>query len=199
MMRKELPYYGIEDSFGGNQNWFRDPIMKLGGCAAATACDTCINMSLYNSKTDWYPYDIQTLNREDYIRFSKIMKPYLKPRFQGIDTLNLFIEGFYKYLKYVGESNIHLEEFSGDMPAKQAIIEIKNQIDNGIVIPFLLLKHKNVNFKYFIWHWFLIVGYEEFENEFYVKVSTYGQFHWLSFHELWKTGFKRKGGMILIR
>ncbi|HEX3078311.1 MAG TPA: hypothetical protein VHQ24_15740 [Lachnospiraceae bacterium] len=198
-MRKELPYYEIGDSFGGNQNWFRDPMMKLGGCAAATACDTCINMSLYSSKTDWYPYDIQTLNREDYIRFSKIMKPYLKPRFQGIDTLKLFIEGFYEYLKGVGESNIHLEEFSGDMPAKQAIIEIKNQIDNGIVIPFLLLKHRNVNLKYFTWHWFLIVGYEEFENEFYVKVSTYGQFHWLSFHELWKTEFKRKGGIILIR
>ena len=44
----------------------------------------------------------------------------------------------------------------------------------------------------------MLVGYEEFENEFYVKIATYGEFHWLSFHELWETGFSRKGGMILI-
>lgn len=30
-MKKELPYFSIGDSFGGNQDWFRDPMMHLGG------------------------------------------------------------------------------------------------------------------------------------------------------------------------
>lgn len=198
-MRKELPYFKIEKSFGGNQDWFRDPMMKLGGCAAATACDVCINMALYENKTQLYPYDIQNIKKEDYINFSKKMKPYLTPRLQGIDTLKLFMDGFSEYLKDVGEKNIQLEGYSGDMPVEKAVMEIKSQIDQGRVIPYLLLKHKNINFKNFTWHWFLIIGYEEFENEFYIKIATYGDYHWLSFPELWKTGFRHKGGMILIR
>jgi hypothetical protein len=85
------------------------------------------------------------------------------------------------------------------MPVSEAAKEIRNQIDNNKVIPFLLLKHKNTNFKDFVWHWFLIVGYEVFENDLYIKVATYGGFHWLSFNELWNTGFSQKGGMILFQ
>ncbi|HBG11374.1 MAG TPA: hypothetical protein DDX68_04980, partial [Clostridium sp.] len=85
------------------------------------------------------------------------------------------------------------------VPAKAAAREVMSQIDQGISIPFLQLRHKNVNFKDLVWHWFMLVGYEEFEDEFYVKIATYGGFRWLSFYELWDTGFERKGGMVLIR
>jgi len=184
-MKKELSYFRVGDSFGGNQDWFRDPMMHLGGCGAAAACDACINIALHDNKAHLYPYEIKRLDKEDYINFSKIMKPYLKPRFHGIDTLDIFIDGFYKYLQDVG--------------AKEAAREIISQIDKGISIPFLLLRHKNVNFKDLVWHWFMLVGYEEFEDEFYVKIATYGGFRWLSFYELWETGFEHKGGIVLIR
>lgn len=197
-MRKELPYFQIGSSFGGNQDWFRDPMMNMGGCAAATACDACIYMALYNNMSYLYPYDIQNLNKEDYIKFSMKMKPYLTPRLQGIDTLKLFMDGFQEYLKDVGERNIQLEGYSGDLPVEKATLEIKSQIDKGKVIPYLLLRHKDSYFKDFVWHWFLIIGYEDFENEFYVKVVTYANYHWLSFRDLWKTGYRRKGGMILL-
>lgn len=198
-MRKELPYFQIGSSFGGNQDWFKDPMMNMGGCAEATACDACICMALYNNKSHMYPYDIQNLNKEDYIKFSMKMKPYLTPRFHGIDTLKLYMDGFREYLKDVGERNIQLETYSGDLQVVKATLEIKSQIDQGKVIPYLLLRHKDSYFKDFVWHWFLIIGYEEFEDEFYVKVATYGNYHWLSFRDLWKTGYRRKGGMILIR
>lgn len=42
MRKKELKYFTIEDSFGGNQDWFTDPMMNRGGCGAVTACDTCM-------------------------------------------------------------------------------------------------------------------------------------------------------------
>ncbi len=197
-MKKELPYFTIGNSFGGNQSWFRDPMMHLGGCGAAAACDVCINMALHDNKTHLYPYDIQKLDKKDYIKFSKIMKPYLSPRIHGIDTLEIFIEGFHEYLKNVGEQKMQLTGCPGETPVREAAGKIVSQIDNGIAIPFLLLQHKNINFKDLVWHWFMLVGYEEFENEFYVKIATYGEFHWLSFNELWETGFKRKGGMVLI-
>ena len=41
-MKKELDYISVEGSPGGNQDWFLDPFMKGGGCAAVTACDLCI-------------------------------------------------------------------------------------------------------------------------------------------------------------
>ena len=96
------------------------------------------------------------------------------------------------------EFDIEIREFSGTMEIEKAVQEIRRQIDNGIVIPYLLLKHKNSNFKFLIWHWFLIVGYEEIDKDFYVKVATYGKFHWLSFQELWATGYNKKGGMIIL-
>jgi len=197
-MKKELPYFNIEDSFGGNQDWFRDLMMKLGGCAAATACDTCIKMALYDNKIHLYPYEIQKLTKDEYIKFAMKMKPYLRPRMKGVNTLKLFIDGVQEYFNHVGEVDLLMEEFNGEMKTEDAAKEISIQIDNGIPIPFLLLKHKNPKFKDFIWHWFLIVGYEEFEKEFYIKVATYGNFHWLSLNELWATGYKEKGGMIIL-
>ena len=197
-MRKELSYFNIENSFGGNQDWFKDPMMKLGGCAAITACDFSLKMALHDNKTHLYPYDIQKLNKEEYIKFVMKMKPYLKPRMKGINTLKLFIDGIQEYFNDVDEVDLLMQEFHGDMKEEEAAVQIKTQIDNGIPIPYLLLKHKNHNFKDFAWHWFLVVGYEEFEKDFYIKVATYSNAHWLSLNELWETGYKEKGGMVIM-
>lgn len=197
-MRKELPYFMIDGSYGGNQDWFRDMTMHMGGCAAASACDVCINLALHKEKGNLYPYNIQELNKEDYIRFAMVMKPYLKPRFEGIKTLRIFIDGFQKYLEDIGEQNLIMEEFPGEWPEEKAKNEIRKQIDQGMPIPYLLLRHKNVNMKDFVWHWFLLTGYEEFENDFYVRTATYGNFSWFSLSELWDTGYKEKGGMVIL-
>jgi hypothetical protein len=73
------------------------------------------------------------------------------------------------------------------------------QIDEGLPVPFLLLKHKSPRFKNFTWHWFLIVGYEEKAEDLQIKIATYGRFHWLSLQELWDTGYEKKGGMIILK
>ncbi len=126
------------------------------------------------------------------------MKPFLRPRLKGIDKLDLYINGFREYLKDTDEANMQIRGISGTMEVEKAILEIRRQIDNGIAIPYLLLKHKNSNYKFLIWHWFLIVGYEKIDKDFYVKIATYGKFHWLSFQELWATGYDKKGGMIIL-
>lgn len=198
-MRNELSYFSIGRSYGGNQNWFRDLMMKMGGCAAATACDVCIQMAFAHNRSQLYPYDINQLDKDDYIKFSNMMKPYLRPRLQGIDTLDLFINGFNRYINDRNESNISLNGFSGERSVNIAITEVKKMIDLGIPIPYLLLRHKNPNYKNLTWHWFLIIGYEDFDNEFKIKIATYGEFFWISFSELWETGYNRKGGMVLLK
>ena len=49
----------------------------------------------------------------------------------------------------------------------------------------------------FVWHWYILNGYEEFEDTFMVKTVTYGTWRWLDLKMLWTTGHQRKGGLIL--
>ena len=198
-MKKELSYFKIENSFGGNQSWFRDPFMNMGGCAAATACDTCIYLAKYKGNVNLYPGNADNITKDDYLKFSKVMKPYLHPRIEGIKTLKIFTDGFNQYLKDRGEKNFKLEEFSGELPFEKAKNAIRRQIDMEIPIPYLLLKHQNYNFRFYVWHWFLVVGYEEYQDEFFIKVATYGDYRWLPLKEFMETGNKEKGGFVLIQ
>lgn len=36
-MKRELEYFRIGGSWGGNQSWFFDFMMRIGGCGAVTA------------------------------------------------------------------------------------------------------------------------------------------------------------------
>ena len=88
-MQKELDYFMIEHSYGGNQEWFWDPMMKIGGCAAVTACDSSIYFDCYKGTEGLYPYEKTALTKKDYVKFGMKMKPYLKPRRTGIDSLDI--------------------------------------------------------------------------------------------------------------
>lgn len=197
-MKKELTYFNIEDCYGGNQDWFYDPMMKLGGCAAVTACDLCIYLNISGISKHLYPFDINCLKQQDYIKFSKIMKHYLHPRIKGINNLQLYIDGFKKYLFDVDNQNINIIPFSAKKLQSDGEKVVISQIDKKIPIPFLLLKHENPNLKELVWHWFLILGYDKIEDNLFIKVATYGKYNWISFRELWNTGYEEKGGMIII-
>ena len=166
-MKKELDYFTIEGCYGGNQDWFTNLVMHMGGCAAATACDSCIYFGLQNEKMKpLYPFNIECLTKEDYKAFSQIMKPYLKPRAGGVRKLSWFVEGLGRYIQDVNEAKhtdiyIRMEEFCGDHTWQEAAIFIKEQLDQDIPVPYLLLRHQNEAYKDYIWHWFLLTGYEE--------------------------------------
>ena len=198
-MKNELDYFRIGNSYGGCQDWFTDPMMHLGGCAAAAACDSSIYFAIYKGIQNLYPYDENGLTKQDYVRFSSAMKPYLHPRWSGIDRLEIYIDGFERYLLEHGCESIAMEAFPGDEKLSDAQKVIKKQIDNGFPIPCLVLKHSNANFKEYVWHWFLLTGYDEFEDSFMVKAVTYGNWRWLSLDELWSTGHRRKGGLVLYK
>lgn len=203
-MKKQLDYFEIEGEFGGNQDWFTNVVMHIGGCAAATACDSCIYFAREKGMKHLYPYAPYDLSKRDYKSFSMKMKPYLKPRKGGVDKLELYIDGMTDYLQDVdqGKKHIRMEAFAGENSCDKAWAVVRKQIDAGYPIPYLLLRHEDTGqFRDFIWHWFLLVGYEEKmegdQKKRLVTAATYGQATTFVLDELWETGREPKGGMIL--
>lgn len=197
-MEKELKYFDIEGCYGGNQKWFYDPIIRFCGCAAIVTCDICIYLNLFKNIKNLYPFNIDCLNKEDFIKFSKIIKKYLHPKINGISTLQLYIDGFKLYLEDIKCNEINIKPFSGVNCVDAAQKIVMSQIDKEIPIPFLLLKHKNKELDEYVWHWFIIAGYKKTYGDLLVKVITYGKYEWISFKELWDNGYEQKGGMIIV-
>ena len=238
----ELEYFKVEDQYGGNQELLHDFWLRLGGCAAVTACDLCIYLDLYRKNETggrWlYPYDVTHISKKDYEDFAMLMKPYLRPRFGGIDKLSIYTGGFGRYLSDRGfnvsirdyaeytepyecgsekNSCMTLYEFKRDRSYAEAEQAVRKQLDHGIPIPFLNLNHKDKEFADFVWHWFLLGGYEYRDSSntsantvdpgtgcntaagrLYVKAISYGESVWLDFERLWNSGFEPKGGMVIL-
>ena len=198
-MKVELPYFKIGNSLGGQQDWFSEYMMRIGGCAAVTACDCSIYFELYKNLRGLYPFDVKNISKNDYIKFSNVMKPYLHPRWQGIDKLEIYIDGFTQFLRDRGENNLQVLGWSGHNDFKATHMVLKHQIDNGYPIPCLTLYHKNRIFEDYVWHWFLITGYEIDGDNWKVKLVSYGVGRWFNFDMLWDTGFLNKGGLIVFQ
>ncbi len=196
-MRKELNLFKIGSYIGWKQDLFKDPWMKLGGCGAVTACDSCIYFARRFGWTHLYPFDCNNLSAQDYIRFSKIMKPFLSPRINGIDTLEIYTDGFYDYLRSVNDNKISMKALYSDAPFEELRDAALSRMDRDIPVPVLLLKHKSPNFSDFEWHWFWLGGYTEFAGSVMVKVITYGTYYWMDFREMMDSGYNKKGGLIL--
>ena len=196
--RKILGYFTIEDAPGGNQDWLPEWDMNMGGCAAVTACDTSIFLSRRDEYRSLYPFNPERLTRSDFIRFASLMKPYLSPRYHGIDFLETYICGFYDYMASVKNTRLILEGISGSVPYDDFARSIVSQLDRNLPIPFLLLHHKNPKLDDFQWHWFNLAGYDESDGELRVLTVTYGEYQWFSLRDMYETGYDRRGGMIRI-
>ncbi len=204
-MWKEIPYFRIEGAFGGNQDWFTNIVMNMGGCGAATACDCCIYFARFLGLKELYPFDVDSLSIQDYKDFSQIMKPYIRPRVGGVKNPQWFIDGFEKYIRDINEKTgsqiqIDMDIFDGERNVDEARTLIMEQIDHRMPVPCLLLRHQDVKqFKDYTWHWFLLVGYEDLEEDLRIKTATYGEAEEFSLKELWDTGYEEKGGLIRLR
>lgn len=199
---KELEYFRIGYSYGGNQNWFKSYMMRLGGCGAETACDLSIYLKLYKGVDKAYDGDASHITRPEYVDFAHRMKKYLWPRLTGIDKTDTWIDGYNKYLNDRDIDGIEISSFSGNKPYDEAAYVLIDQIDRGLPIPTLTLRHKNKELTDYNWHWYIINGYkmdnEKEDNKLMVKAVTYSEYEWLDFQELWDTRYDNKGGLILI-
>ena len=200
-MRKELEHFYIGSSYGGNQDWFRTFMMRIGGCGAETACDSSLYFAIHRDIENIYPFDKNDLTKADYVKFAHMMEKYLWPRMSGINRVDIFIEGYAAYLKDRGIRNIEMEELSGSEPYENAAAAMIRQIDNGYPVPLLILNHRDRSLKDYVWHWFLITGYDipDGTEEIRVKAVTYSGYQWLDLRKLWDTGYMNRGGAVLYR
>lgn len=197
-MRKELGHFCIDGYYGGSQEWFTDSWMKIGGCGAVTACDVCIYLAKYKGMKELYPFDPENVTMEDYLEFGMRMKKYLSPRATGIYKTQIYTDGFRDYLADLCVSPIRFEDVSGKEAPEIAVTLIKDQIDRGFPVPYLMLLHRDKKLDDFMWHWFLLNGYEYGNGHFKVSVVSYGKKQWMDLLHLWRTGRLRKGGFVSI-
>lgn len=199
MRRKILDYFMIDNAPGGNQDSLIEWDMNKGGCGAVTACDVCMFLAGKHERfKNLYPFDPHNISLNDFINFSAIMKPFLYPRYHGIDFLETYICGFYDYMKSINNSSLILEGLCGNSDYEIFSEAITNQLDRNFPVPYLMLMHHDIALDDFNWHWFNLAGYEESDSGLNVMTVTYGEYQWFSLHNMWNTGHKRKGGIIRI-
>lgn len=172
-------------------------MMRIGGCAAVTACDSSIYFALHRGLSGIAPENASQLTKDDYIRFAYEMKPYLSPRMSGIDRLDIFIDGYAQFLSDRGETRLTMATLDGSEPYDNAKSAVVSQIDAGYPIPALILNHRSKKYRDYVWHWFLINGYAETPEGFRVRTLTYSRYEWLDLIQLWDTGHVKRGGLIL--
>ena len=196
----------IDDSYGGNQDWFRTFMMRIGGCGAETACDSSVYFAMHWHIQNICPFDVSQLTRDTYVDFAHLMEKYLWPRMTGIDRLDIFTDGYGKYLSDQGVEGLSMDVLNGDEPYSAAVRTVKAQIDAGYPIPALILRHRDKAFSDYVWHWFLLNGYDipetgeiTDEPDMLVKAVTYSEFEWLDLKRLWNTGYRKRGGLILYK
>ena len=195
-MEKELQLFYVEGHTGYDQEWFSDWWMNKGGCGAVTACDCCIYFARYFGLKKLYGGDTDNITKKEDESFAMQMKPVLSPRFSGIDKLEIFVDGFNDYLESVKEDRVKMTYLYADCTYEQFLSTVKSLLDNDMPVPMLVLRHKSPAMKDFVWHWFWLAGYKEFEDTCMVKVISYGEWVWFSLHEIWDTGYKAKGGIV---
>lgn len=196
LTRKELPYFRAGGAYGGVQDWYGTWLERAGGCGCTTAADVSIYFKKYFGRDRLYSGDADHISKEDYVALANRIMPYLHPRFTGIDTLKLYTDGFEEYLADIGEKAVTLRTLDGHASAQEAAKAVEAQIDQGLPMAMLVLRHRNPRFNFYVWHWFILNGYEKRGQEFRVKATTYGTFRWLDFYALWNTGYERKGGLV---
>lgn len=196
-MIRELKHFLIEGSYGGNQDWFPTFMMRAGGCAAETACDSSIYFALYRGLSGIAPENAASLSKKDYVRFAYEMKPFLSPRAYGVDRPEIYMDGYARFLRARGETRLHMTALHGDAPCGEAQKQIVRQVDLGYPVPILILNHRDKAYRDYVWHWFLLNGYDDGGETFRVKAVTYSGFQWLDFGGLWDTGYRKRGGLIL--
>lgn len=198
--KKILPHFYVGDSLGGQQEWYprlTDFGMHIGGCAAITACDCAIYFAKYFGLRGLYPFDLQNVTQIEYLEFGRIMEPYLYPRWSGVDKLEIYLDGFGRFLRDHGITNVKLSPWSGDENFSDTREIVRRQIDAGYLLPCLTLNHQSSALEDYIWHWFILNGYEIRDEKFFVQAVSYGVGRWFDLATLWDTGYQRKGGLII--
>lgn len=198
LRKYHIEYFKIGNVPGGNQDWFSDAWMHIGGCGALAACDLCLCLAKYHGYEQIVPFSTKHLTQSMYLELGMKMKPYIRPRMGGVSKLSIFTKGLGKYVKDQGY-DAKFYTCPGDVDVEEAKKFIIEQLGRNLPIACLLLRHREKKFSDIVWHWFMITGYEEKDEDLLLTYHTYGEKLKISLKEMWNTGFRKKGGLVSVK
>lgn len=152
MMEKILECPLIKDnnqivSYGGNQDWFKDPWAKKAGCASVSAMD------IYT----YYTSDETVHEKQLYLKGMEDMFSLMTPKNMGFPYAYLYARKLHHKL---AENNIFVNYKVHRVPDTDVAIHIvKKAIVSGNPLGLLILKHRRWKLRHDIWHWVTIFGY----------------------------------------
>lgn len=198
MAKGELDFFYIDGKYyGGSQEW-AGGMMRLGGCSAVTCCEVCIYLAGKDERLrGLYPYDPHHVTMQDFMRFFRQMFKYVYPGWGGLTMLTKFIKMFGDYIRTTGVP-MTFKKLDGHQTFTQARNFIKQAVDAGLPVMYLLLKHYNKAFDLYEWHWFTVTGYEETDDTFFVDFATWGTKHRFDLQKAWDTRMEKKGGLVYV-
>lgn len=198
-MEQELEFFKIDDTYyGGDQNWHTHHMMKLGGCSAVCACEQCIVLARsFPSLAKLYPYDPLHVTKEDFLKFFELMFRYIYPGIGGLTSIDKFERMFLRYAQYAGVE-LAFEKLDGHAGALQAEEFVRRAIGDGVPVMYLMLKHADIAFDEYEWHWFNLTGYKTCGREMETTFATWGRKCSFDFAAAWDTGKFWRGGMLRI-
>lgn len=196
---KEIEFLDIDGAYGGDQHWFKKPMMHLGGCSTVCACHSAALLAARSDGREALcPFKGLRITKKEFRPFFREMFRYVCPGVRGMPKLSLFEDGFSAYAASKGCA-AEYEALEGDEPFGLARGLVKRAIDGGYSPLFLLLEHRLDEIDDIEWHWFSITGYEERGEDMTIAFSTWGERRELDLASLWDTGRKEKGGLLVIR
>lgn len=200
MAERELRFPLIDGvHYGGDQNWYRHWLMRMGGCSTTAACEACICLARERSDMrSLYPGDPTCVSKDDFIRFADLVFPHVHPDVGGLTDIGRFAAMLKGYAACCG-ADVEVDTLSGDAPLAEAEQFIRAAIDDGRPVSYLMLRHQDRRFDDFEWHWFSVTGYEETAAGMLLTAGTYGRRHRLELAPAWNTGFVWKGGLAAAR
>ncbi|WP_455542831.1 hypothetical protein [Intestinibacter sp.] len=206
MIRKntlKFEYLKVEDDFthctyfGGNQEWFKTKWRRMSGCGPTTGSTIVMYEDIKNN------IDNKKYTKSQFLDLMNDMWQFITPKVgRGVNTIELFYNGFEKYIEENQERNIKTtfmkipKEFN-ERPSNTDVFKfLYKALDNDHPIAFLNLDNGDET-KLDAWHWVTIVGilYDDIEDKLQVTIADEGLLKMIDLG-LWLNTTKNEGGFI---
>lgn len=207
MIRKSilnLDYLKIEGNledyiyYGGNQEWFKTNWRRISGCGPTTASAIIMYENRKNNRDKSIKY-----TKSKFIDLMNDVWNFITPiKGKGVNTIELFFEGFEKYIKEKQNKKIKpifmkvAKKFEDRPKNKEVFKFLYEAIEKDYPIAFLNLDNGQES-KLHKWHWVTIVGilYDDLNDKLEVTIADEGLLKKINLG-LWLKTTKDEGGFV---
>ena len=190
----------IEDYtyFGGNQEWFETKWRRMSGCGPTTASTIIMYEDIKNNIDKFQHY-----SKSEFLVLMNDVWEFITPQIgRGVNTIELFLEGFEKYInsrqhKNIKSNFLKIPKKVEERPSNKEVFKFLDEaLEKGHPIAFLNLdngKEKNLD----AWHWVTVVGvlYCNLDDKLEITICDEGILKKINL-SLWIETTKNEGGFV---